>query len=211
MLQTLPRDIETTVIIPAGATLEACAADILNKVAGHFIVAGISFGGHVALQVALAAPHRVQGLWIMGAAANGAADPHAGLVRSRIIRNGRQSEIVSAFSTDIVYLPGPSGQSAQRMFIEMGNAAPADSVAAHNDAIAKRPDRWRLLPSISCPTLLVWGEHDSFSKPVDGRRMATLIPRCDYHEVSDCGHLPCLEQPALVAGIATRWGAAIGD
>ena len=205
MLQALPREIRTAVIIPTGATLEACADDVLNQVAGHFIVAGTSFGGHVALQVAFTDPDRVRGLWIMGAAANGAADPQAGFARSSTIRAGRQNEIVSAFSDDIAYLPGPSGPTAQGLFIEMGNAAPAERVAAHNDALAKRPDRWQLLPSISCPTLLLWGERDSFSKPEDGRRMATLIPECDYHAISDCGHLPSLEQPARVAGIAIRW------
>jgi pimeloyl-ACP methyl ester carboxylesterase len=211
MLQALPRKIGTAVIIPTGTTLEACADDVLNQVAGHFIVAGTSFGGHVALQVALTAPERVQGLWITGAAANGAADPQAGLARSSTIRAGRQNEIVSAFSGDIVYLQGPDGPTAQGLFIEMGNAAPAERVAAHNDALSKRPDRWRLLPTISCPTLLLWGEHDSFSKPEDGRRMATLIPEGEYHAISDCGHLPSLEHPARVAGIATRWlGATAG-
>jgi 3-oxoadipate enol-lactonase len=79
--------------------------------------------------------------------------------------------------------------------------------------------RWRaqagslggLLPKVTCSTLVTWGGHDTFSKPADGRRMQSLLPDSEYHELPECEHLPSLEQPEAVANIATKWLDAISS
>ncbi|WP_048862949.1 alpha/beta fold hydrolase, partial [Acidisphaera rubrifaciens] len=57
--------------------LHASAADILARAPARFALVGTSYGGNLALTVALAAPERVSALWIMGAnpPAPGAGDP----------------------------------------------------------------------------------------------------------------------------------------
>lgn len=56
------------------------------------------------------------------------------------------------------------------------------------------------LSSLSQPTLLLWGDRD-FAYPAEsfGRRFETDIPNAELHVISDCGHYPQEERPAVVA------------
>jgi hypothetical protein len=55
MLARLPTDVRTQISIPDGDTLDECANDVLQRSPERFVIAGTSFGGHVALKVALRA------------------------------------------------------------------------------------------------------------------------------------------------------------
>ncbi len=58
------------------------------------------------------------------------------------------------------------------------------------------PDISARLPDIAAPTLVIWGREDRVV-PVDiGLRVAALIPRCELHLFSQCGHVPHAEQAA---------------
>jgi len=54
---------------------------------------------------------------------------------------------------------------------------------------------------IGCPTLCMVGEHDGATPPALVQELAGLVPdaRCDV--IAGAGHLPCLEQPAVVASL----------
>jgi pimeloyl-ACP methyl ester carboxylesterase len=193
------------IIIPGEATLAACAEKILSDADGDFIVMGTSFGGHVAREVAFAAPQRVKGLWIIGAGPGAVASPQAALERSAKLRDGRAEEVVRDFYETITYRPGERGQWAAEEFLRMARRSDPLKVALQADALAARLDRWNDLGRIACPTLLLWGVHDQFAPAADGFRMAGLIPNARYVEIADCGHLPSLEAPAEVIDAARHW------
>jgi pimeloyl-ACP methyl ester carboxylesterase len=196
------------IIIPYEATLAACAGKVLSEVDGDFIVMGTSFGGHVAREVALAAPERVKGLWIIGAGAGAIANRQTGLERSAKLRGGEEEEIYQQFYKMITHLPGERGQWAADEFLAMARRSDPQKVALQADALAMRPDRWNDLGRIACPTLLLWGLHDQFAPATDALRMAGLIPHARYVEISDCGHLPSLETPDEFVTAAQHW---LGD
>jgi pimeloyl-ACP methyl ester carboxylesterase len=54
---------------------------------------------------------------------------------------------------------------------------------------------WR---SISCPTLLVWGEEDRVVPVADGERLAELIGQAELRVFAGCGHNPQFELPDVV-------------
>jgi pimeloyl-ACP methyl ester carboxylesterase len=193
------------IIIPYEATLKACAEKVLGEVAGDFIVMGTSFGGHVAREIALAAPDRVKGLWIIGAGPGAVANPHAGLERGIKLRDGRAEDVYQQFFKMITHLPGERGAEAADMFLAMARRGDPLKVALQADALATRPDRWNDLGRITCPTLLLWGVHDQFAPAADALRMAGLIPNARYVEIGECGHLPTLEAPAEVIDAARHW------
>jgi 2-hydroxymuconate-semialdehyde hydrolase len=56
-----------------------------------------------------------------------------------------------------------------------------------------------LLPGISQPTLLLWGENDRLLPPRWGGAFAALLPRATLHMISAAGHMPMFEQPQEVA------------
>lgn len=197
-------------IMVSEPTLAQSVAAILARIDGPFIIMGTSFGGHVAREIALAAPERVKGLWIIGAGAGAVADPKAGRERSEALRNGRAKDVYRQFAETITYLPGPRGEAARDMFLAMTTRADPETVARQNDSLVLRPDRWNDLGRIACPALLLWGRQDSFSPAADGLRMASLISGARFAEIPDCGHLPTLEAPAETRDAARHWLMAAG-
>jgi pimeloyl-ACP methyl ester carboxylesterase len=55
------------------------------------------------------------------------------------------------------------------------------------------------LPSLSCPTLFLWGDADSFAPPALGQRVADTMPDAGVQVVPDADHSPHLDQPAIIA------------
>jgi pimeloyl-ACP methyl ester carboxylesterase len=62
-----------------------------------------------------------------------------------------------------------------------------------------------LYPEIRTPTLVVWGQQDTWI-PVDrAHRLGTVIPGARTHLIEGAGHLIQLDQPAALATCLTRW------
>ena len=62
-----------------------------------------------------------------------------------------------------------------------------------------------LLPGISQPTLLLWGENDRLLHPKWGNAFASLLPRATLQTIPGAGHMPMLERPREVAEKITRF------
>lgn len=197
--------VEIITHIAREASFEAMVAALLAKAPEEFIVLGTSMGGRLALEVALAAPDRVKGLVVIGAAAGAVADPAAGLRRSARLRGGEMEDVLSEMGNMVAHLPGPRGAATRQAFIEMGRKMGAEVMAQQSDALAKRVDRWERLSEITCPTLCLWGEHDQFSPAADGRRLAEAVDWGVYVELPGCGHFPTLEFPAQSISVLNGW------
>jgi pimeloyl-ACP methyl ester carboxylesterase len=50
-------------------------------------------------------------------------------------------------------------------------------------------------PSITTPTLLVWGRQDPVVPLSVGQRLVRLLPNAELHILEDCGHVPQDERP----------------
>jgi pimeloyl-ACP methyl ester carboxylesterase len=61
------------------------------------------------------------------------------------------------------------------------------------------------LPKLSMPTLLIWGDKDSFGPPSLAQEMAQLMPNSRVEVVPDAGHLAWLDQPETVAGLIVNF------
>ncbi len=62
-------------------------------------------------------------------------------------------------------------------------------------AMEARPDSVPLLPSITCPTLVLVGDEDVATPPAEARLMAERIPGARLTTIPGAGHLANLEQP----------------
>jgi pimeloyl-ACP methyl ester carboxylesterase len=69
-------------------------------------------------------------------------------------------------------------------------------VAAALRGMAIRPDVTELLAGIAVPTLVVVGAHDVISPVAEMRGIAEQIPRAEFVEIPDAGHMSPLENPA---------------
>lgn len=75
---------------------------------------------------------------------------------------------------------------------------PAEGYAATSVAI-RDADLTEDARQIAVPTLCVVGEEDGATPPELVAAMARLIPGANYQLISDCGHIPCVEQPEVLA------------
>lgn len=62
---------------------------------------------------------------------------------------------------------------------------------------AVNEDLTPLLPSVSAPTLLLWGEKDTATPVADGKKMESLIPDAGLVTLPGAGHFSYLDQPYI--------------
>lgn len=71
-------------------------------------------------------------------------------------------------------------------------------IAAAQRGMAAREDATALLSQMDVPTLVLCGQHDSISPPVQMRAMAEAMPDARFAEIPDAGHMSPMENPAAV-------------
>jgi pimeloyl-ACP methyl ester carboxylesterase len=64
-----------------------------------------------------------------------------------------------------------------------------------------RHDASDVLPMMSCPALIIAGEHDRLTPPRVAKKMASTIPRAQYREIAGASHFALIEQPEPI----NRW------
>ena len=205
LVPLLRPDFDCRTVTPAEADMAACAKAVLNAVGeGPFVIAGTSFGGHVAREVALMAPAQVRGLVVMGAGPAGVVDPTPLERRRAAIEADGGAEMLEDMARRIVFEPEGRGEAAADTFRLMVGRAGASLLLAQNEALASRPDRTGEVARIACPALLLWGAEDRFSPPSAGEAMASAMPDARFVLLDECGHLPSLEAPMRVAAEIRR-------
>ncbi|MCB0028174.1 MAG: alpha/beta fold hydrolase, partial [Anaerolineales bacterium] len=63
----------------------------------------------------------------------------------------------------------------------------------------------RHLPSVTVPTLVLFGEHDLVVPPANAELFANLIPDCQVAILPDTGHIFPLEEPAAAAAVISEF------
>ncbi len=197
--------VEPVIIIADKDVLAGCVQQVLGRAPEKFIILGTSFGGRVALEVAIAAPHRIQGLVVIGAGAGVAADPSVGLRRAERLRGSEFENVVTEMADMVSHLPAPLGNTTRESFITMAHDMGGALMARQSEALAKRKDLFSRLGEITCPALMLWGREDQFSPAADGLKMSTALLHGRYAEISECGHFPSLEAPEETGDILLHW------
>ncbi|WP_165690846.1 alpha/beta fold hydrolase [Consotaella salsifontis] len=206
LVELLRGDFECSVVNPAAPTMAACAEAVLGGAPEEpFAVLGTSFGGHVAREVALTAPERVAALVVMGAgAATGAGAADVFAERRRAVEEGELPDYLETMARTIVFESDGRGEAAANAFRLMARDVAPSRFLAQAEALARRDDHSTTISRIACPTLLLWGEKDSFSDPKAAKAMAGVMPNAELSIIAECGHLPCLERPMRVASEIRR-------
>jgi pimeloyl-ACP methyl ester carboxylesterase len=184
------------------AVMAADAIGVLDHLgidAAH--VVGISLGGMIAQELALAHAERVVSLQLHCTA--GRSDPYLRalldtwrLVRAQLGRDMVQRSMAlwlfgrRTFAEQPALIETLMRQAAASPYApgEVGFARQGDAVATH-DAL----DR---LSGITCPTLITAGEDDALLPPRFAREIAERIPHAELHVVPEAGHMWCWEKPA---------------
>jgi pimeloyl-ACP methyl ester carboxylesterase len=165
-------------------------------------VGGLSMGGNIALNFALAHPDIVTALIVAdtGAGSDDAADWVATVhgLADALERDGLEAFADAALANPLFARYLVQGPTAER-FIRSCLMTHRARGLAHTgrEVLAKRPSIYSLAPrlrELSVPTLLIVGEHDDPCVKVH-RCMADTIPGARHLVIPGVGHLTNLEAP----------------
>ena len=163
-------------------------------------VIGLSLGGMIAQELAVAHPARVRSLQLHST--SGRSDPYLRtlletwrLVRAQLGREMVQHSMALwlfgrrsfAERANLIQLLMRQATAHPYAPTEVGFARQGDAVVTH-DAL----DR---LGSLTCPTLITAGEDDALLPPRFARELAERIPHAELHIEREVGHMWCWEKP----------------
>ena len=199
VIARLGNGVSAHVLMSPKPTLEESAADILARAPASFVLVGTSYGGNLALEIALAAPERVQALWLMGCDPAPAPDGRPDLAAALTVTPDAVIDMLTA------RVAHPDHTSAAASFNAMAHAVGSAVGAAQATALGVRKDARPRLGALTMPALVLWGSDDALVPVAVGQALAAALPHAHFHQFATCGHLPTLEQPAEAASLFHRF------
>lgn len=185
--------------------VQAITTRFLREIIGEpAVLVGNSFGGHVALRIAHAAPELVRGLVLAGS--SGLYERT--MIREIQIRPSRAwlarkigelfYDQANVWESDIDRAYGElSKRGGARAMIRLSRSARQDHLG---DRIA----------TIRTPTLLIWGRMDVVTPPETAEEFHRLIPDSRLVWIDRCGHAPMMEAPGAFSEALVRFLDELG-
>jgi pimeloyl-ACP methyl ester carboxylesterase len=178
-------------------------------------VAGVSMGGMIAQELALAHPEQVRTLTLgctyCGGAGSALAAPDVIQRLTEAFMSGDRERALEA-GWEVNVSPATAADSASKQrFLETGraNAVAATVVMAQMQAVMGHDTSARL-PQLDAPTLVIHGTVDQMLPVENGRLIASLIPGSRLEILDDIGHMFWWERPEQAAGlISARAGVTV--
>ncbi len=187
--------VQAQVMLSPMPSLADSVTDILSRAPPRFALVGTSYGGNLALEVALAAPQRVTALWLMGC---NAAPAQSGGPDLAAALEANTERVIDRLSGLVVH---KSATAAAAIYKAMAQRIGGPAGAAQARAAATRADASQRLGLLTMPTLLLWGEDDALAPLAYGQALARGLPHARLKVLAGCGHLPTLEKPAESAAL----------
>jgi pimeloyl-ACP methyl ester carboxylesterase len=187
-------------------SLPGMAERILRQAPERFSLAGVSMGGMVALEIMRSAPERVVRLALLDT--NPCPDtPEQTSQRRSANAAVLASDNFEALATgSLRYLVHPAASvEVRNALVEMSLRVGAKAYARQNEAVMKRADQRQILPTIAIPTIVIVGAQDVMTPLALAEMIRDGIRDARLHIIPDCGHLPPIEKPDVVAGLLRAW------
>ena len=176
----------------------AALLDALGIESAH--VVGISMGGMIAQELALAHPERIRTLTI-GASYCGGPDgslmsPEDLQLLGAAVASGEREQVFRAM-WEINLSPGFRAEESNfAPFAEMGSALPAPQpVVMQQMRACGEHDTHERLGQIDLPTLVIHGDADRLLGHANGEQIAARIPDSRFETLEGIGHMFWWEQP----------------
>jgi 3-oxoadipate enol-lactonase len=193
---------------PPPFTLEE-NADALDDALGELraedvVMVGLSWGGMVAMRLALQHPSRVKALALFDTSAE-AEEPRRVLKYGVLIALSRYFGMPRPIAQTVIAPLLLSDRARARdpelvgRLIRSANGFPREGAArAAIAVVVRRRDILDRLAAIRVPTLVACGTEDRSTEPVHARRIADRIPGARLVMLEGVGHLGALEAPERV-------------
>jgi 3-oxoadipate enol-lactonase len=185
-------------------------AALLEALPAPLGLVGFSMGGYVALALMKRRPEKVRALALVDT--RSAAEDQTGKARrDEAIADLRTRGVAAVAEAMVPRLLSPeslrSPELVERVRRIILRQRP-ETLESDLTAIRDRPDSSGFLKEIPVPTLVLAGEHDVISTPVESRAMADAIPGARFVQISGASHLTPMEKPKAVATVLSEFFSA---
>lgn len=175
-----------------------------EEVGEPVVLVGNSFGGHVALRLAIQQPQMLKGLVLAGSSglieesivSTVEIRPTRGWLHAKIAElyfdpsNVREQDVDRAYAA-------LSQRGSVRAMVKLSRSARRDVLRGQ-------------VGQIKAPTLLVWGKQDVVTPPKAAVSFAELIPGSKLVWIDKCGHVPMAEGAEVFASAMHAFLDALG-
>lgn len=190
-----------TTVVEGMTTLDVFANDLAALLdalgIGQVVVAGLSMGGQIAMELARLHRSRLRGLVL--AATFPQAETEEGKRNRRLMADRLLREGMGPYADEtlpkmlaprsIVALP----DVAEHVLTMMRSTRPEGAAAAVRGR-GERPSYEPVLASLDVPALVIVGDEDAFTTRADADRMHALLKRSSLVWMEGVGHMPNLER-----------------
>lgn len=192
--------------ITRGSTLEELARSVLNLSPPSFALAGFSLGGYVAVEMVRLAPRRIERLALLDTS-----------IRADTLERRARRQAVNAAAMAPGRFHG-FGEGLLATYLAASNLKDQSIVARIRGMTSRlgsevflrqnsieRKDGAEVLRSLTCPVLIVCGEHDVRTPFSDHQAMARLPQHCELVSIPAAGHMTPIENPVAVSAALRKW------
>lgn len=174
----------------------------LNKIESPAI-AGLSLGGYTAFGIAAGHPGLARAFAFVSTTA--APDDEAGRLKRAAgiatIRREGWRRYAAVLAPHLLNPNGPQFAAHSKHLTAMFEHAGDWGLPPTLMALAARPDRRALLPTIDVPSIVIVGSVDLLTPPDRAQEIAAGIPDARLHVLEKVAHLSAMEAPAGVADL----------
>lgn len=204
--------------LPTGTPSLSIAAQAVfdlmdDRAIGSVMLAGLSMGGYVAMEMLRQQPGRISALALVDTKASSDPEP------AREQRRSVADAVLAADSSNALLgmLPKLLGETTRNNRPEVVReveafiaAASPEAVAWSQRAMADRPESLPALERFRGPSLVLYGQEDTLSPDSDQVEMANALPGAELQSIPASGHLSALEQPDEVSDALLRLARSLG-
>ena len=172
------------------------AAELIRRRGGRAHVLGVSWGGVIALRLAVRHPELVASLIVADSSVGSGAQADAA---QRMRARPADLERLGAAAFAAARGPRLVSEQAPPELVERVVRTMADSIRLPGYGYAAQAmaeaDLTHELPQITAPVLVVCGAEDRVTGPAASQVITAGLPRAAYVVIADAGHLANQEQP----------------
>ena len=190
---------------------EDCRALLDELGAARCVLAGMSVGGFMALEFALAHPERLAGLIVIAAASQGYTPEEREAYHGQFDKLDEDGPVPRAFAEWVApFCFGETTQArnsalADHWIERWSTTVPARAVLFQGRSWIDKADITARLAALRVPTLVIHGEEDVPIPIERAQTLADALPDATFARIAQAGHSVNLEQPEAVNAHIARF------
>lgn len=176
-----------------------CYIELLDSLGiGKSVIAGISMGGYIALRMWARRPDLIAGMVLSNTKAEKDSDEIVARRRAQIEnihRNGLEHFVTTGAPKRLSPVTLERRPWVLDTIMLLNYTVPAEVNAATLEAMARKEDDTKVLPTIDVPVLVISGSDDIFIPKDSPGNLHKGIKGARFHEIAGTGHVSSLEAP----------------